>query len=109
MHKAEAKPEVTGNGAKPVAGSKAEAKAPISAAGGGGGGGGGGGDAKSEPAGSSVAVPSDEDRIKGTKLVHKLVEFSYRILHTEMDGFFTENADKFDQEWDDVRQKGVGK
>jgi hypothetical protein len=43
---------------------------------------------------------------EGNRLVHRLVEFAYRVLHTEMDTFFKDNCDKFDQDWDEVRQKG---
>jgi hypothetical protein len=43
---------------------------------------------------------------EGNRLVHRLVEYAYRVLHTEMDTFFKDNCDKFDQDWDEVRQKG---
>ena len=95
MIKAEAKGNLE---AKPAAagGSKAEAKTSNSAN--------NSGDSKAEakPNESAVQLPK-----RGTKLVHSLVEFSYRILHTELDGFFTENCSKFDQDWDEVRNSGV--
>ena len=39
-------------------------------------------------------------------LVNRLVEYTFRILNTEMEPFFTEHAPAFDQEGDDLRDRG---
>ena len=42
----------------------------------------------------------------GPNLVQRFVDFVFRVIHTEMDEFFTRNADLFDQDWDDFNQQG---
>eukprot|EP00946_MAST-07B_sp_MAST-7B-sp1_P001655 g1655.t1 len=45
-------------------------------------------------------------RQSGPNLVQRFVDFVFRVIHTEMDSFFTEHADKFDQDWEDFNQQG---
>ena len=42
----------------------------------------------------------------GPNLVQRFVDYVFRVIHTEMDDFFTRNAELFDQDWDDFNQKG---
>lgn len=45
-------------------------------------------------------------RQSGPNLVQRFVDFVFRVIHTEMDSFFTEHANKFDQDWEDFNQQG---
>ena len=45
-------------------------------------------------------------RRKGPNLVQRFVDFVFRVIHTEMDSFFTEHAKLFDQDWEDFNQQG---
>ena len=45
-------------------------------------------------------------RREGPNLVQRFVDFVFRVIHTEMDSFFTEQATKFDQDWEDFNQQG---
>ena len=38
--------------------------------------------------------------------VASIVDFVFRVIHTEMDSFFTEHSVKFDQDWEDFSQQG---
>ena len=42
----------------------------------------------------------------GPNLVQRFVDYVFRVIHTEMDDFFTRNATLFDQDWDDFNQAG---
>ena len=42
----------------------------------------------------------------GPNLVQRFVDYVFRVIHTEMDDFFTRNAELFDQDWDDFNQQG---
>jgi hypothetical protein len=42
----------------------------------------------------------------GPNLVQRFVDYVFRVIHTEMDEFFTRNANLFDQDWDDFNQQG---
>ena len=44
--------------------------------------------------------------VDDASLVNRLVEFTFRILNTEMEPFFNEHCMTFDQEGDDLQQRG---
>ena len=44
--------------------------------------------------------------VGGPNLVQRFVDYAFRMIHTKMDDFFTENMKEFDQDWDNYLQQG---
>jgi hypothetical protein len=59
-----------------------------------------------EAAAAAPIIIEAGGRRTGPNLVQRFVDFVFRVIHTEMDSFFTEHANKFDQDWEDFNQQG---